>query len=62
MGYELQGCYFHGCPKCFNPNFFNNSLQLPMGVIYNNHCKRIEFLKKKISLTEIWACEFAQEI
>ena len=61
MGYEFHGCYFHGCPKCFNPDFFNTSLQLPMGIIYKNHCKRIDFLKKKISLTEIWACEFAQE-
>jgi len=59
MGYEFQGCFFHGCPKCLNPNYFNTSLQLPMGIIYKNHCKRIDNQK---FITEIWACEFAQEI
>ena len=56
--YEFHGCYFHGCPKCFTPETYNHQLQTTMGTIYARHLKRIEYLKNKGRLNEIWECDF----
>ena len=57
--YEFHGCYFHGCPKCFNPETYNKVLKITMGTVYKRHEKRIYFIKSKCrELIEIWECEF----
>jgi hypothetical protein len=65
--YEFHGCVFHGCPKCYTPDTFNAIKKLPMGFIYKEHCKRMEFLKSsltgnKTKIVEIWECEWEKEI
>jgi G:T-mismatch repair DNA endonuclease (very short patch repair protein) len=57
--YEFHGCYFHGCPRCFRPESFNEIQQTLMSNVYNRHKNRIDFIKTKCSkLVEIWECEF----
>ena len=31
--YELYGCFWHGCPKCYKPNIVNNKNQKDMGTL-----------------------------
>lgn len=57
-GYEFHGCVFHGCQKCYSPDTYNAILNETMGNTYERHLKRIEFLKSRISLVELWECEF----
>lgn len=56
--YEFHGCFYHGCPKCYTPHTFNKVLQRSMNDIYEKHLTRIEFLKSKANLIEIWECDF----
>lgn len=59
VGYEFHGCYYHGCPKCFSPSTYNSVRRLTMRTIYAGHCKRIDYLKNKLSsLVEIWECAY----
>ena len=42
--YEFQGCFMHGCPKCFNSNSFNPLKKQTMGYLYKTcSCSRKTF-------------------
>jgi hypothetical protein len=65
--YEFHGCIFHGCPNCFTPNTFNSIKKLPMGLVYKDHCRRIEKIKSSFigslfseqpKLIEMWECDW----
>ena len=57
--YEFDGCYFHGCPRCYRAETFNQVRQLTMGTIFNKHIERIQFLRANCNLLiEIWECDF----
>jgi len=59
IAYEFHGCYYHGCPKCFTPETFNQVSQTTMRSIYQRHCFRINYIKSHCKqLIEIWECEF----
>ena len=70
--YEFHGCFYHGCPKCFRPETWNNLKQSTMGYIYKQHINRISYLKKIISiknniynvenLVEKWECEWDKDL
>ena len=62
--YEFNGCYWHGCPKCYKGNSFNIVKQEIMSSIYYQHCKRREYIKKSLNNCEFiekWECEFEQD-
>ena len=61
-GFEFHGCLFHGCPKCFLHDTYNPIRQEPMRQTYARHLKRIEYLKSKIEINEIWECEWDQKV
>ena len=55
--YEFHGCYWHGCPSCYNKTTFNKVYQIPQYAIYIRHTERINYIKSKLkeySLVEIW--------
>lgn len=60
--YEFQGCYYHGCPKCFPYNRQtplkedpSDSLQLR----YERTLKKIEKLSRTpYEIIQMWECEF----
>ena len=43
--WEFMGCFYHGCPDCFDPEDTNPKLQKKMGVLYNDTMHRIQQLK-----------------
>ena len=54
-------CYWHGCPRCFAPNGFNQQKQSTYESIYKRHCARIQSIKSKLpsyNIIEMWECEF----
>jgi len=61
--YEFHGCYYHGCPRCFeNRNFWNASKQSSMKFIYNQHLNRIKYIKAcNVNLVEMWECDWDKE-
>jgi len=57
--YEFNGCYYHGCPKCFTPITFNSTLNLLMGTIHKRNVERIEYLQEHCNkLVLLWECEW----
>ena len=57
--YEFNGCLFHGCPKCYNPNDINPLTGDKMNVLYEKTIKKESNLKQMgYKVKSIWNCEF----
>ena len=61
--YEFQGCFWHGCEKCYTENTINPWNQIEMGELK----KRTQVKKQKIkdqgyNLIEIYECELAKNL
>ena len=57
--YEFQGCFMHGCSKCFHPNTFNPLLSNSMGYLYRVCQERSRFIKNIVKgFVEIWEHEW----
>lgn len=60
--YEFQGCYYHGCKKCFPYNRDERLKDDPSDTL-NNRYRKTEAKMEKLAQTpyeivEIWECEF----
>ena len=63
-GYEFNGCFWHGCPKCFKSTTFNFIKQELFATTLSKTKNRIEFIKKNypdINIFQIWECDFNKE-
>ena len=57
--YEFQGCWFHGCPICFNPKTINPFKQQTMETQYKKTKAKEEFIKSRyFNYVEIWENEW----
>ena len=34
--YEFDGCYYHGCPVCFEEGFYYGLVGCKMGILYDS--------------------------
>ena len=63
--YEFLGCYWHGCPKCYNPEEIckKDRNKKTMKELYDHTMKRLHDLKEsgKYIIHTLWECEFDQE-
>ncbi|XP_050066420.1 uncharacterized protein LOC126555557 [Aphis gossypii] len=57
--YQYHGCFWHGCPDCFNPNDTNPVNKHSMTDLYNNTIRRTTQLKENgYQVEEIWSCKW----
>jgi ribosomal protein S20 len=56
--YQFHGCFWHGCPKCFDSDRINNKNQQLMKDLYKNTQEISSKITKHYDLVEIWECEF----
>ncbi len=56
--YQFHGCFWHGCTKCYDPNFINNKNKKTMRELYDNTLEINAKLIRDHKLIEIWECEF----
>lgn len=57
--YQYHGCFWHGCPDCFNPNDINPVNKNTMTNLYNDTLRRTNQLKGKgYQVEEIWSCKW----
>lgn len=56
--YQFHGCFWHGCPKCFDPNRINNKNQKEMKDLYIKTQERNDKIREKYNLIEIWECDW----
>jgi hypothetical protein len=62
--FQFHGCFWHGCPKCTNPNAIHPQRNLPFGVIYQKTLEgatEIKQLYKEQNYYEIWECDWKQQ-
>lgn len=63
--YEFFGCFWHGCPNCYDHNTFNNRLQKLYGTLFNQTLQRIKEIKQLMpdfKVVYIWECDFRRMI
>lgn len=63
--YEFNGCYFHGCPKCFSSSQYSVQFQKCFGTIYRQHCQRIVEIKQLMpdhKIVQMWECDFKEKM
>jgi very-short-patch-repair endonuclease len=57
--YEFQGCWFHGCQKCFRDKSYNSIKKTSMSKLFKSTEQRTEFIKSKgFNFVEIWEHNF----
>lgn len=56
--YQFHGCFWHGCPKCFDPDRINNKNQKVMKDLCKKTLEISEKIKCKYNLVEMWECDF----
>ena len=61
--YEFNGCYYHGCNRCYNSGDWNNLKYELFGTTYSKHLNRQKKIQhfavnEKMVLIEMWECDF----
>jgi hypothetical protein len=58
--FEYDGCYFHGCPKCFtNRDLVNTRCKKTFKELYDRTIEKHKFCKEKgYKYISIWECEW----
>jgi hypothetical protein len=58
--FEFDGCYFHGCPKCYtNRDLVNTRCKKTFQQLYDNTIAKYNFCKEKgYNIITIWECDW----
>jgi hypothetical protein len=72
--YQFQGCYFHGCPRCYSPDKqYTNRLKMIIKdgkeekkymTMRENHLHSLlisKMISQKYRLVEMWECEWRRK-
>ena len=54
--YQFHGCYFHGCPKCHQPEETNKLNGKTMVTLLANTKKHTAYLRRHVKVVEMWEC------
>ena len=61
--YEVQGCFWHGCPKCYARDTINVYNHKTMQELYCSTVEKIEYLKRQgYNVVEVWECDVRREL
>ena len=61
--YEFNGCYFHGCQKCYGPMDVNKLGNKNMIDLYNKTILKEQKIKENgYNVISIWECEYDETI
>ena len=62
--YEFQGCYYHGCPTCFDPSDTNDKIGKTYGELYKETRLKVEYLDSLPNVPPVvqcWECQWSKE-
>ncbi|XP_070548905.1 uncharacterized protein [Ptychodera flava] len=62
--YEMHGCYYHGCPRCYEDHdIVNTKVEKTMADLYQSTQDKMRFLRcHGFRVIEKWECDFKKEI
>ena len=59
--YQFHGCYFHGCPKCHQPEETNKLNGKTMVTLLADTKKHTAYLRRHVKVVEMWECDWKRE-
>ena len=59
--YQFHGCYFHGCPKCHQPEETNKLNGKTMVTLLADTKKHTTYLRRHVKVVEMWECTWKRE-
>ena len=59
--YQFHGCYFHGCPKCYDHEETNTLNGNTMVTLLANTKKHTAYLRRHVKVVEMWECTWKRE-
>ena len=59
--YQFHGCFWHGCPKCYDQNETNSVNGKTMAVLLEDTKKNTAYLRCHVHVVEMWECEWKRE-
>ena len=59
--YQFHGCYFHGCPKCYDHEETNTLNGKTMGTLLADTKKHTTYLRRHVKVVEMWECTWKRE-
>ena len=59
--YQFHGCYFHGCPKCYDHEETNTLNGKTMGTLLADTKKHTAYLRRHVKVVEMWECDWKRE-
>ena len=59
--YQFHGCYFHGCPKCYDQNETNKLNGKTMATLLADTKKHTTYLRRHVKVVEMWECTWKRE-
>ena len=61
--YEVQGCFWHGCPKCYSRDTINTVNGKTMHELYQETLEKIIYLKSRgFNIVEVWECDINPQL
>ena len=58
--YQFHGCYFHGCPKCYDHEETNTLNGKTMGTLLENTRRNTAYLRRHVKTVEMWECDWKE--
>ena len=59
--YQFHGCYFHGCPKCYDHEETNSVNGKTMAELLADTKKHTTYLRRHVKVVEMWECDWKRE-
>ena len=58
--YQFHGCFWHGCPKCYDQNETNSVNGKTMAVLLEDTKKNTAYLRRHVKVVEMWECDWKE--
>ena len=58
--YQFHGCYYHGCPKCYDHEETNTLNGKTMGTLLENTRRNTACLRRHVKTVEMWECDWKE--
>ena len=58
--YQFHGCFWHGCPKCYDQNETNSVNGKTMAVLLEDTKKNTAYLRRQVKVVEMWECDWKE--
>ena len=58
--YQFHGCFFHGCPKCYDQNETNSMNGKTMATLLEKTRCNTAYLRRHVEVVEMWECEWKE--